>query len=295
MKIRLVAIGDIHTGSIYALAPLSSVSQDKRNAFLEWIFECWTDFCQKYKGPDYLLLIGDLADGSQLKTHGVDAHTTNTDDQVKMAIELLSMITKPKTKVYGVNGSGYHGGEGQATNIDKRVTEGLGGKYKGDILECDIGRELIQVSHGGTGSLVNPSTYIQREIRLSKEDAQKRKVKGPTILLRGHQHRFYMIQDDAGVVGILNGCWQYLTPFMTKKSANVTPSFGATIIDIEDGIAKPYRVEYTLPEKVRQSMIGYESLIEDYHRKLIDSIKNPFKQELKEKFENFGNGGEKKE
>jgi hypothetical protein len=107
--------------------------------------------------------------------------------------------------------------------------------------------------------MMNPSTYIQREINLSKADAQKRKTKGPTILVRGHQHRFYMIQDDSGVYGVLNGCWQYITPFMSKKSANITPSFGGTIIEINEA-TKIYREEFLLPETVRQQMVGYEKL-----------------------------------
>jgi len=261
-RTRIIVIGDIHTGSIFGLQHPSSIPDDKKNDFSEWIFKSWEDFCLKYNNPDYLLLIGDLADGSQAKNLGVDAITTDTDEQVRMVKELLMMLIGDKTKIYGINGSGYHGGLGQGTCIDRRATESVNGEFKGNVFEFDIANEKIQISHGGTGSMVNPSTYIQREIKLSKEDAQKRKEKGATILIRGHQHRFYTIQDDAGILGILNGCWQRRTPFMERMSVNVTPSFGATIIDIEDGIVKPYRADYFLPETVRQSMIGFEVLRE---------------------------------
>jgi hypothetical protein len=189
-----------------------------------------------------------------------------------MAQELLSMLTPSEnTKIYGVNGSGYHGGEGQATCIDRRIIEALKGEYKGNIFEFDIANERIQVSHGGTGSLVNPSTYIQREIALSKSDAQKRKTKGATIILRGHQHRFYTIQDDSGIYGILNGCWQYITPFMSKRSANVTPSIGAIVLEINE-ITKIYRAEYLIPETVRQEMNGYEKLTEQRLKEIQEQI-----------------------
>jgi len=252
----------MHTGSIFGLAHPASIPDDKKNAFSEWIFESWKDLCSKYNDPDYLFLIGDLADGSQAKNLGVDAITTDTDEQVRMVKDLLQMLIGNKTKIFGVNGSGYHGGLGQGTCIDRRVIENVNGEFKGNVFEFDIANEKIQISHGGTGSMVNPSTYIQREIKLSKEDAQKRKTKGATILIRGHQHRFYTMQDDAGILGILNGCWQRRTPFMERMSVNVTPSFGAMIIDIEDGIVKPYRADYFLPETVRQAMIGFEVLRE---------------------------------
>ena len=261
-------VGDTHIGSIYGLTDPRNIPDNKSNAFQYWIYESWLNFCSKYKDPDYLITIGDLADGVQQKTLGTSVVSTSIDEQVSMAKDLLETITpKKETKIYGVNGSGYHDGEGQATSIDRRIIEAIGGEYKGCIFEFDIANERIQVAHGGTGSLVNPSTYIQREISLSKSDAQKRKVKGPTILVRGHQHRFYTIQDDSGVYGVLNGCWQFITPFMAKKSANVTPSFGAMIIEIND-VTKIYRAEYLLPEIVRQEMNGYEHLVEQHQKEI---------------------------
>ena len=260
-KTRIVVIGDMHCGSVFGLAPPSAIPQDKKNAFLKWDYDRWCEFCQKYENPDYLLLIGDLADGSQVMTLGVDALSTDTDEQVIMAETLIRMIIGKNTKVYGVNGSGYHGGERQATCIDRRIVERLNGEYKGNIFEFDIGNERIQMTHGGAGqSLVNPTSYILREIKLSKEDSSNNKSKAPTILLRGHQHRMFHIEDDGNVIGILNGCWQFRTPFMAKKSGNITPSIGAYIIDIEDGIAKVYREKYTIPQDVRESMNGYERL-----------------------------------
>jgi hypothetical protein len=49
---------------------------------------------------------------------------------------------------------------------------------------------------------------------------------------------------------------------MEKMSVNVTPSFGATIIDIENDVVKPYRADYPLPESVRQSILGFQILQE---------------------------------
>jgi len=261
-KTRIVVISDMHVGSIYGLAPLDDVPQNKQSPFLLWVNEKWLEFCKKYNNPDYLLLAGDLTDGSGIKNLGVDAICTNLDEQEFMACKLLKFIIGSNTKIYGVNGSGYHCGQGQATNLDRRITERLHGEFKGSVFVFDIGEEKIQVAHVASSSMINPLTGILREIRLSKEDAQKRKTKSPTIIVRGHLHRALSVQDDAGVWGILNGCWQTNTPFMLQHTANITPSIGATIIDIEDGIAKVFRVDYPIPEDVRQAMFGYEQLKE---------------------------------
>lgn len=144
-KITIVVIGDTHIGSIYGLAHPSHVADNRNNAFLEWVFKSWADFCKKYKNPDYLILIGDLADGSQVMTYGVDALVTDTDAQVAMAKELLEMLIGDKTITYGINGSGYHGGERQATCIDRRITEAVGGEYKGNIFEFEVESDKTKI------------------------------------------------------------------------------------------------------------------------------------------------------
>jgi predicted phosphodiesterase len=269
--VKIVALGDTHIGSNVALASPTSVPRDRNNEFLKWIYVCWLDLCKRHNGPDFFLGLGDLADGSQRKSLGVDALVTDTDEQVQMAMELLDKIITNKTTVFGVNGSGYHGGMGQATNIDRRIIEAVGGEYKNNIFEFDVNNGKtpvkIQVAHGGSAPSINPQTYIIREINQSEKDAAKNETKGPDILIRGHQHRFYSVQDDNGIWGILNGCWQYVTPFMSTKSANITPSIGATIIEITGGPPKIYREEYKIPKYVKDSMNNYISLTDKQGKK----------------------------
>ncbi len=287
--VKIIAIGDTHIGSIYGLASPSSVPRDRNNEFLKWIHVCWLDLCKRHNGPDYILTMGDLADGSQAKNLGVDALVTDTDEQVQMVIELFDKMITNKTTVFGVNGSGYHGGLGQATNIDRRVLEGMGGQYMGDIFEFDVnnngrGTVKIQATHGGSVSIVNPSSYIIREMLQSEKDAAKNKIDGPDIIIRGHQHRFYSVQDDNGVWGILNGCWQYTTPFMAKKSANITPSIGATVIEIDGGPPKIYREEYKIPKYVRDGMYNWTTLIDKRIKKKKEQDNKDWKDTLKTQF-----------
>jgi len=276
---KILVIGDMHVGSIYGLAPLESIPEDRTNAWSKWVYESWEDLCKKHRNPDYLLLIGDLADGPQVRILGTDALFTDIDRQVEIASKLLDMV-KGDAQIFGVNGSGYHGGEGLATNIDRRVIEKIGGKCEGNKFTLDLPLERIQMSHGAGSSTVGLDSYLKREMMFSKIDAQKRKIVSPTIILRGHQHRMFTVQDDARQWGILNGCWQYTTPFMAKKSVNISPSIGATMIEIEDA-TKIYRLEYPIPENVREEIDGFESLTlertEEERQKNLEVLKTTLK------------------
>jgi predicted MPP superfamily phosphohydrolase len=108
-RTRIIIVSDMHIGSIYGLAPLTSVPQDKQSPFILWVNDKWLEFSESFYNPDYLLLLGDLADGSQVKILGSDALTTNLDDQEAMAIEMIKLLVGEKTQIYGINGSGYHG------------------------------------------------------------------------------------------------------------------------------------------------------------------------------------------
>lgn len=222
-----------------------------------------------------------------MKNLGVDALVTDTDEQVRMGVDLLSKITSKKTTVFGVNGSDYHTGTAQATTIDRRIIEGMGGEYKDAIFEFDVGSNpviKIQAVHGGSAAIANVSAYLLREILQSEKDAAKTGIKGPDILIRGHQHRFFSVQDDNGVWGVLNGCWQYITPYMARRSANITPSIGATIIEIDNGPAKIYREEFKIPKYVRDAMNNYQHILEKREKGKKASEAKQIKEILKEQY-----------
>ena len=266
---RILFVSDLHTDSIYGLTPRSP-----ENKVQSWLFETWNRFTEEYKNPDILVLNGDLCEGVQSKILGVDANTTNTDEQVSDAVELLEpLIGKNTKKIYGVNGSGYHGGEGLATNLDRRVTELLNGQFQGSVLEFTVGDVSIQCCHGGTSPIVNPLSYLLREMNLARINSSKRHQKIPNILVRSHQHEYYSVSNSI-MSGYITPCWQYNTPFMYKKTVNKIPDIGA--LQIETGKeTKVYPILYPIPEEIHESMRGYEVILEN-------KIQNKKKQHEKE-------------
>ena len=262
-KIKLVVLGDIHIGSLYGLCPPNEISESKKTIFHSWVWDRWNEFCEKHKNPDYLILIGDIIDGNQSIDKGVNSITTSITEQTKIASEVLKMIIGENTKVYGVCGSNYHIGSKGGVNGDKQVIDMIAGEYKGTKFEFDIGGHRIQLQHKVSGGIVNVATGLQRELKLARENSVKCRKICPNILIRAHRHVAYHIHDDCGMIGILNGCWQYTTPFMENMSSNISPNIGATIIELENGTPKVYREEYNIPEEVIDEMAGYEELKSD--------------------------------
>jgi len=258
--IRLILLSDTHIGSVYGLSPLKYISEEKQSPFNLWIWDRWNEFCKEFKNPDYLLLNGDLVDGPQVKDLGVDAITTDLDEQVKIGIETIKMLIGKNTKIFGTNGSGYHIGKRQGVCLDKRIIENLNGTFKGNVYEFEIDNLLFQMSHGSGGGTVNLDGYLKRELKLSRDLSIKLKKRCPDYLLRSHQHIMWKVTDNIGMSGIINGCWQYPTSYAHTRSSNLVPNIGATIIDITNGHADIYFKEYIIPLDVYESMCGFESL-----------------------------------
>lgn len=280
-KTKVVIIGDTHVGSRLGLNTPESVSEDKKSSFSEWNYKKYCEFCEKHHNPDYLILCGDICDGSQSISKGVDCVTTSGDEQVKSAISLLKQIIGEKTKVSGVIGSGYHNGAREATILDCRVIEGLGGECPGNVVEYELGDEFIQVSHGINGGVMRPMSGLISEMELATRKARKLKMKPPTIIVRGHKHIAYQVQDECGTIGVLNGCWQYSTPFMQRSSVNVSPNIGATIIEVADGTTKVFRDEYAIPVEVDEEMRGHEIIEEskeEHSKRLTDGLKDLYSE-----------------
>lgn len=274
---RIVVVSDTHTGHELGLNPPTSFSEKRReiNPFAKWVWEQWENFSSTFYDPDYLILNGDITTGCGDINKGIELLTTSFDEQIKWATETLDKIIGKKLKkeaqdrILVINGSGYHGGERHAVNTDRLIAEQLGGTFVGNILELQLNGELLQVSHGSYAGKMNPFTGLQQEMNLASANALRRKNKCPTILIRSHQHEYARVERST-MRGIVTGCWQYTTPYMTKKTANKLPDIGGTIIEIDKGITKIYPRLYGVPEEINEAMRGYRML---QNKKLVETKK----------------------
>jgi len=245
---RALVISDMHVGSKWGLTPKGKFNEDT-NPFQRWVHRSWVDMVRKAKGSiDYLLLNGDLTDGNGMKSYGVEVNTTSLDDQVNWTIELLEPLISNKTKIFGVDGSGYH--SGKSTNTDKRVVENFEGVYFKSTLHPNIGGHLIQMNHA------SGVTNFKREMKETLEYATREHIKAPEVILRGHIHR-YTRMEDATITAISTPSWQYPTPFIEKKKANVKWDIGAIVMEFDKNIMKIYPLLYHTPTEVMNDMRGH--------------------------------------
>jgi len=254
----IIFVADTHIGSGVGDKPFRLLSEEDP-PFQHWMIPLREKFCKVYHNPDFLILNGDMVEGPGDITLGVENSTTSFDEQVKWAIECWSSIIGKNTKVYGLSGSGYHRGGKHGSDADRRVTEGLGGSFKGLVFEFEIGKEKIQISHGSGGGIVNPDAYLRRELSLAIHDAQERGTRAPSILVRSHAHQ-YFVHGDSAIIGYITPCWQYATRYMLTKTVNRTPTIGCLLMEIDDEHTKVFKETFPIPQEIIEAMRGYERL-----------------------------------
>ncbi len=265
---RIVVINDMHVGHEVGLNPLDSIPKKRETPFNEWVYNRWAEFCEEFHNPDYLLLNGDITDGHGGIRKGVEQFSTSFNVQVDWSVELLQMLIGDKTKTYSISGSGYHEGDRDSHNAAQSLAERLNGEYMGNIFEFEPpdSDELVQIAHGSYAGKMNPYTGLQQEMRLATENALKRHSKCPTILLRAHQHEYIRIERST-IRAIVAPCWQYLTPYMSKKTANKLPDIGGLIMELNEN-TKIYPKIYPIPEKINQEMRGFIKLKKRTNREI---------------------------
>ena len=125
---------------------------------------------------------------------------------------------------------------------------------------------------GQASGILNPDSYLRREMKLASDNAQKNKVKCPSILIRAHIHFWRGI-----LTSFMNGysipCWEFTTDFMEKKSANSTPDIGGLVMDEIGDLFLIYPELYPIPEDVLEAMHSTIT-IERKERKRGDRIKH---------------------
>ena len=249
-----VVISDMHVGSRWGLLPRKCFNSET-NVFQRWIIECWEDVVKNLKGSvSHILLNGDLTDGTAEKSLGTDAISTDLDDQVNWACELLQPLINDKTKVYGVDGSGYH--SGKSTNTDRRVVEHFKGRYSRNTLHLEINNKIIQLSHASAAG------NLKREIVNTNDCAHKMGIPHPGLILRGHVHKYIRL-EDAYTTAISGPCWQHPTPFIEKRNANAVWDIGLLILEFDSDIVKVYPKIYRIPPDVVKGMRGWTPVMVD--------------------------------
>jgi hypothetical protein len=248
---RILCVDSIHPGSDYGMLPPNFVDSagnpHPQNAGQKYMWDCWLDMMAWAGQVDALVVLGDVVEGKQFKSHGSELRLTRVIDQEEAAIQVLGTLikgTRPK-RVWLVKGTPYHDGElgcsveNVAKSLRAEKYEGLGtGTYAKEVMDLDVEGVVFDFSHGisVSGGLYR-AVAIDREALWSAISGKTGKAPKADVIVRGHAHYFVHIEHVSKHAVILPA-WQLQTSYMRKNSRyRMIPDLGAVLFTV-DGTAK---------------------------------------------------------
>lgn len=237
VKRAIGLIADTHFGSIYS--PMHTFTTfDERVIYpspeqeqLNKIFE-WCARKLDYWHVDTLLFCGDIVQGSNRKTLGVELITPNLEEQRVLATDYLKPICRNR-KVYGVGGTGYH--ESQDTEIERKIINDLGGDYLAKMawLTMPNSKRILNLAHESAKGTVLPLATMEREAKeMFKSYGEGKLPFRPDVIIRAHRHLFGHLHTSSYHF-ILVPSFQVWYPFKTSYYGALQSDIGIVILFID--------------------------------------------------------------
>jgi len=229
--VKILVISDLHVGSEYALMPnkwknITPLDDQKQ------ILKKWNEMCKNEKHNDYLIINGDVTDGTQSMNEGKELCISDTSEQVDAAIDLVKQIDYDKLLV--TYGTFYHTKENP--NLDQQFAKQIDANSHGYEINFQPKgtKDIMHLSHQIS---VSTSSWQYRTTPLAKELVaallnEKELYKYKSII-RSHAH-YYCYVAFSKSFGLITPCWQTRTPYMIRKGLSLIPKMGYVTITIED-------------------------------------------------------------
>jgi len=223
---KILVLADMHVGSRYALCP----NWARPNPIQRHINRKWFEMVEEVEHVDYLILNGDLVDGTQRTSEGAECWTTDTQEQAKAAAELIGVIDFSKALV--TYGTAYHVKDNPI--LDAMVADKIGAKSAWEFHFKPEGcKSIFHISHA-TG--VSTSIWQYRTTAIAKElvaallnESELHPYAG---IIRSHAH--YYVKVSFSSFGVITPCWQSRTPYMIRKGLQLIPKLGYLTLELED-------------------------------------------------------------
>jgi len=246
IKRSIAFISDLHIGSRYAICPDKFKTSEgvwlipsHGQATLNDGFKAFIKKCNEMK-VDTVVVNGDTLDGQNIAENGMGLSTSNLDEQVDMAIEVLRPILNGK-KLLMLSGSGYHKSV-RGMNPEKAVCDDLGqycqsSTWLGPVanIRFSPSKKVFNIHHGYTGSVIYREMVLAREGLFTKWAEGSGKLPRIDVVVRGHLHNFiYIHENDLHLLQL--PCWKAFEPskITLKLYAKMQPDIGGCIVLIDN-------------------------------------------------------------
>jgi hypothetical protein len=225
---RAVVLGDFHCGSKVGLTP-PDWQQDKLQ---EKLWDAFAETIDALQPIDILIVNGDLIDGKNPKSGGIDLITTDRIEQIEMAYDVILYTGAEEVAI--TRGTKYH--TGTQENLERVIARKLSAEF-GNRLFVDINGLMFDVKHFVGGSTIPHGrfTAIGRDRMwnvLWNVDAEGTQPKAD-VLVRSHVH-YFQYCGGTNWLGIILPSLQGLGGDYGESIPSGTVDFGVVWFDIED-------------------------------------------------------------
>lgn len=233
---RVIFIQDTHCGHLTGLT--SPEYNDKTKEYYDFRTESWNWFnnvIERMKPFDYCVYNGDLIDGRQVKSGGMELLTNDRLEQVRMAVAIHNKISPVRSVV--IRGSKYH--VGKEENFEDDFADRIGAKVYDRFLG-DIAGKVFDIRHKiGRSSVpsgrLNP---LSRQIVWSRLRDERNGVKAD-VIVRAHVH-YSVYVEESGIIAFTTPALQGHSVYGAQECDGEI-DYGLRILDIyPDGRVVPH-------------------------------------------------------
>jgi len=203
--VRILITGDWHALDKYGINPPCTVSKEgtpvSQSEIQKKVFNETQEICKKIGHVDIVFLMGDLAEGKQVKVFGTPLNDADTDIQVDAAFRFYEeTIYKYCTPEYAlvVMGTPYHVTVGIGGNLDYQIAERISRLTKTIFgypnLTFYLGKDKVQwnLQHRMSIARFNRMTPLEKTIR-QWATIEINSLLGdfeniPDVIVRAHRH-----------------------------------------------------------------------------------------------------------
>ncbi len=237
-KRKIAVISDLHTGSRFALWKPFLMSDGQYilpNSAQSKLFEYWQDFCCWCADCDTVIHLADGFEGLNRKEGGGSGlMVASLDCQFEAHVQIIEGLVSGK-KFCSCAGSHYH--ESYDTEMHRRLCSRFNGQWLGVVgnLRLTGTSVRINVAHAMGGGMVYRATGLDKQNKFALLADACGKVERPTLMLRGHNHYYQMLDTETGTV-VMCPCWKIFEPsrFYMKNYHQFQPDIGGLKIIIHD-------------------------------------------------------------
>lgn len=190
---RILALADIHAGSLYGLTPprffVNKLRFPKLYRLQKEMWDSYLSILKKVGKVDVALILGDVIEGKGRKAGGTEHITTDLLEQADIAVEVLSHIKADK--LFFTYGTSYHTVSGSGEDIDKVVADRLNSAIdshlyldvEGVTFDCRHHQESSSNPHGRL-------TPLSKSKLWNNLQSIRKTAPNSDVILRGHSHYY---------------------------------------------------------------------------------------------------------